>query len=49
MALTEVARHAVTFDGLTLRINFLVSGSYTIRLSGAPDVEVVIATSVPER
>ena len=49
MALTEVARHAVTFDGLTLRVNFLLPGRYTIPLSGAPDIEVIIATSYPSR
>ena len=49
MALSEMARHVVTLHGNTVRINFLVSGSYAVKLPGGKEVVVAITTTYPAK
>ena len=47
MAMTEYARHAVTFRNQTVRINLLVPGSYRLTLDHGRTIEVRIETRYP--
>ena len=47
MAMTEYARHAVTFRNQTVRINLLVPGSYRLTLDRGRTIEVRIETRYP--
>lgn len=49
MALTEYARHAVTFRDGAVRINFLVPGEFSVPLPGGASTKVKIATAYPAR
>ncbi len=49
MAMTEFARHAVTFRDGAVRVNFLVPGRFTVPLPGGAAATVTIATAYPAR
>ena len=49
MAMSEYARHAITFREGAVRVNFLVPGQFTLPLPGGPSVKVKIITTYPAR
>ena len=49
MAMSEYARHVVTFREGTLRVNFLVAGEYTVPLPDGKEAKVKITTTYPAR
>jgi hypothetical protein len=48
MAMSDLARHAVTRRGKTVSINLLVPGKFTLPVPGQPDINVRITTRYPE-
>lgn len=49
MAMTDYARHAVTFRDGAVRVNLLVPGRFTVPLPGGQSAKVTIATAYPAR
>jgi hypothetical protein len=49
MAMSEYARHVVTYREGTLRVNFLVAGEYTVPLPDGNEAKVKITTAYPAR
>ena len=47
MAISELARHVVTFKDNTVRVNFLMPGKYALLLPDGRSAEVVINTRYP--
>jgi len=48
LAMTEVARHTVVLHDKTLRVNFLIPGTYTVNVPGHGDITVTIRSNYPE-
>ena len=49
MAMSEYARHVVTYRDGEIRVNFLVPGDYTVPLTGGNEAQVKITTTYPAR
>jgi hypothetical protein len=49
MAMSEMARHVVTARNGTLRVNFLITGRYTVPLHGGKEAVITIVTDYPAK
>jgi len=47
IAMTEFARHVVTYADGVVSVNFLIPGSYTIPMEGEKDITIHITTTYP--
>ncbi|MBN2295309.1 MAG: glycoside hydrolase family 127 protein [Pirellulales bacterium] len=49
MAMSEYARHAVTYHGGAIHVNFMVPGRFELSLPGGSKADLTIATSYPSK